>query len=64
MNIRNETDVAELVAKGFDYVTVDTYSDDKAAVRSKHRTRAAAEKAARNTNRTIVEVTDNTWWQF
>ena len=53
MNIRNEADVTLLIAKGFKFVTVDTYSSDKGKVRSKHRTLAAAEKAARNTNRTI-----------
>ncbi len=56
LNIRNETDRAKIEAAGFTWVTVDTRGECKGAVRSKHRSYDAANAAAKDTDRTIVEV--------
>lgn len=58
MNIRNETDLATLIAAGWKWVTVAPRGDDKGAVRSKHRSYDAAEKAARGLDRAIVDLTE------
>ena len=56
MNIRNESDLATIEAKGFTWVTVEPRGESKGKVFSKHRTYDAANKAAKNLDRKIVEV--------
>jgi hypothetical protein len=56
LNIRNEADRNALTLKGFTWVTVAHRGESRGAVRSKHRTYAAADKAAKGKDRMILEV--------
>ena len=53
MDIRETADRAKIVAQGYRYATTDRYSSHPYKIRSKHRTLVAAERAAKNNNRTI-----------
>lgn len=63
MNIRNQDDCKSLAAQGWKFVTVRPRGDNKGGVMSKHRTRDAAEKAARGKDRSIEEVHADLYWQ-
>lgn len=58
MNIRNEADRTAIAAKGFTWVTVKPRGENKGEVCSKHKSYDAANKAARNIDRDIVNVSD------
>lgn len=45
-----------LVTKGFRFVTIASRGDNKGEVRSKHRTRDLAERRARDTDLTILDL--------
>lgn len=64
LNVRNEADVAYLINRGFDFAVVASRGDRKGRVISTHKSRAAAERAARDTDYTIVDVQPNLHWQF
>ena len=56
LNIRNAADRASLEAAGYTWVTVAPRGDRVGTVRSKHRSYDAADAAAKNLDRAIVEV--------
>lgn len=58
MNIRQEADRAKLTASGYTWATVAPRGEIKGSVLSKHRSYAAADKAARGLDRTIVEIAE------
>jgi hypothetical protein len=55
-NIRNEADRATLSSQGFTWATVFPRGGNKGQILSKHRTYAAADKAAKGLDRAIVEI--------
>jgi hypothetical protein len=64
MNVRNENDAQALVRGGWKFVTVEPYGMSKGFVFSKHRTRKAAEAAARGKGRFILDVSPDMHFQF
>ena len=62
LNIRNEANRAYIEASGWKWVTVEPRGEDKGRVYSMHHTYEAAEKAAKELERTILNVADG--WMF
>lgn len=60
-NIRNAADRKAIISKGFRYVTVCPRGDNKGMILSRHKTRDAAEKAARNKDRHILDADCNSF---
>lgn len=54
LNIRNEADRNAIEADGYTWVTVTPRGDNKGRVNSRHRSNAAAEKAAKGLDLAIV----------
>jgi hypothetical protein len=58
LNIRSAADRTALEVHGFTWVTIQPRGDAKGTVASKHRSYAAADKAARGKELMIVEVAE------
>jgi len=60
-NIRNKSDRAAIIAKGYRCVTVAPRGENKGMILSRHKTRDAAENAARNKDRHILDADCNSF---